>query len=390
MPALHAPYGPSRIPMFLRCPGSIQMSQKVPERRDSVAAAEGTVAHRVREMVLEFGFEPEDFIGMEMTVDGFDFEVDTDMVEYLRPGIQWVLDHPGRVINEYQVDLSRWMPGQFGTLDVGLLSAESITINDLKYGMGVPVDPVRHEPTMAYALGLWDNVARHDPATADCEDFLIVIDQPRNEAGGGEWWTTLTELLAFGEELSAGFNAAQAPDAPLVAGEKQCMFCPAKGICPEYARWSMEQFDMVLDDLDDEGPLTPADVSKFTSERRAKVAMNYSLLKKWLDSVHGQVLDDALCGLPTPGLKAVKGRRGARRWISEKRAEVKLRKLLGKDAIYSAPGLLSPTQVEALLPKEKHRDLELLWTQDEGRPSLTSEDSDKPAVNRADMLDDLD
>lgn len=389
MPTLHAPYGPSRIPMFLRCPGSIQMSQKAPERRDSEAAAEGTVAHHVREMVLEIGFRLEDFLGAEIAADGFTFEVDEDMIEHLRPGIEWVEQQPGRVINEFQVDLSRWMPGQFGTLDVGIIADDRITINDLKYGIGVPVDPVRHEPTMAYALALWDNLARHE---TDATDFLIVIDQPRHEEGGGEWHTTLEELLEFGEEMQAGFQAAQAPDAPLRAGEKQCMFCPAKGICPEYARWSMDQFDLILDDLDDEGPLTPADAAKFGPERRAKVAAHYGLLKKWLDAVHGQVLDDALGGLPTPGLKAVKGKRGPRKWVSEQRAKEKLTLLLPAEThaeIYTEPTLKSPAQIERLLPKEQHGDLDLLWTQAEGRPSLAPEDSDKPAVTRADMLDDL-
>ncbi len=373
--------------MFLRCPGSIQLSQTVEVRRNSEAAAEGTAAHHVREVCLRFGFEPEDFLGQYLTADGFTFEVDDEMVEHLRPGIEWVRAQPGRLLNEYQVDLSRWMPEQFGTLDVGVISDDLITINDLKYGAGVPVEPERHEPTMAYALALWDNVARHE---TDATEFLIVIDQPRNDEGGGEWRVSLEELLAFGEEMKAGFERARAPDAPLIPGEKQCLFCDAKGICPAYAAWSMEQFDLVLDDLDDDEPLTPADATKFDSERRAAVARNYDRLKKWLDSVHRQVLEDALTGLPTPGLKAVQGRRGKRVWADPKRAEAKLRKWLDPESIYADPALLSPTQIEKLLPKEKHEDLELLWTQAAGKHSLAPEDSEKPAVTRADMLDDLD
>lgn len=373
--------------MFLRCPGSVQLSQTIETRRDNEAAAEGTVAHRVREMCLRFGFEPEDFQGQYLTADGFTFEVDEDMVEHLRPGIEWVRGHPGRVLNEYQVDLGRWMPEQFGTLDVGIISDDLIVINDLKYGAGVPVPPERHEPTMAYALALWDNVARHE---TDATEFLIVIDQPRNDEGGGEWRVSLEELLDFGEEMKAGFERARSPDAPLIPGEKQCLFCEAKGVCPAYAAWSMEQFDLVLDDLDDDEPLTLADVSKFDSERRAAVARNYERVKKWLDSVHRQVLEDALCGRPTPGLKAVKGRRGNRAWIDRGKAEAKLRRWLDPESIYAKPDLLSPTQIEKLLPKEKHGDLELLWTQPEGKPSLAPEGSEKPAVTRADRLDDLD
>lgn len=387
MPSAHAEFGPSRIPMFMRCPGSIQLSRLVEEVRNSEAAAEGTVAHHVREMCLDFGFEPEDFLGHEIEADGFTFEVDEDMVEHLRPGIDWIRERPGRLINEYQVDLSRWMPGQFGTLDVGIISDDLITINDLKYGMGVEVHPERHEPTMAYALGLWDNVARHE---TDATEFLIVIDQPRIEGAGGEWRVSLDDLLAFGEELTAAFELANSEDPPLVAGEKQCLFCRAKGICPEYARWSLEQMDLILDDLDDEDPLTPADADKFGPERRAAVARNYDAIKKWLDAVHGRVLDDAMSGLPTPGLKAVKGRRGPRKWVSDKKAERKLLRFLSEEEVFGEAPLISPARAEKLIDKEAFKDFEVLWTQAEGKPSLTSEDNDKPAINRADMLDDLD
>lgn len=376
--------------MFMRCPGSVQMSQQVEEVRNNEPAAEGTLAHYVREMCLKFGFELEDFVGSEMTVDGFEFVVDTDMVEHLRPGIEWVQERPGVVFNEFQVDLSRWMPGQFGTLDLGIMTPDMTTIDDLKFGAGVAVDPVRHEPTMAYALGFWDNVVRHDPDCWAAEEFLIVIDQPRNDEGGGEWRVSLEELLAFGEDLRAAFEVASGENPPLHAGEKQCMFCPAKAFCPEYARWSMEQFDLILEDLDDDEPLTPADADKFGPERRAAVARNYGLLKKWMDSVHGQVLQDALAGLPTPGLKPVKGRRGDRRWIDPQKTKAKLTRLLGKEQIFGEPDLLSPNQIEALLPKEKHEDLESLWSQTEGKPSLAPETSPKPAINRADVLDDLD
>jgi len=387
MPAAHARISPSAAPRWLRCPGSVKMADDIEEQRTSEYAAEGTVAHHVRECCLRFGFEPEDFIGDTIGADGFEFEVSEEMANYLRPGIEWVRERPGEVWIEYRVSLDRWLPGQFGTLDAGVVSPDLIIINDLKYGEGVPVEAEGNEQLMTYALGFWDNVARHKTAA---EDFLIVIDQPR--AGGHrEWRVSLPELLAHGERLESAYREIEAENPVLRAGEVQCKWCPVKDTCPELARFCAEHFDMILDDLDDD-ELTLADADEFTPERRANVARHANMLKQWVDRVHARVLADAVAGDPTPGLKAVKGRRGRKEWINPNAAEKYLLKRAGlpRKDIFSTPELLSPTQVERLLPKAKRQDLERFWTQAEGKPVLVPEDDPKPAINRTDMLDDLD
>lgn len=390
MPSAHAPYGPSRIPMYLRCPGSVQFAQKVGERRDSKAAAEGTAAHHIREMCLVFGMDPEDFKGQEVVADGFTFEVDDDMVDHLRPGIEWIEERPGRLINEYQVDLSRWVPGQFGTLDVGIIAPDLITINDLKYGMGVEVDPVRHEPTMAYALGLWDNVARHE---TDATEFLIVIDQPRIRGAGGEWRVSLDELLEFGERLKEGFEAAQAEDPPLVPGEKQCLFCPAKAVCPAYQKWAMDLIDLEFDDMDEE-QITLSNADDFTAAQRALIARHKTEIEKWLRAVYAKVAGDAHAGRPTPGLKLVRGRKGARFWKDAEAAAAILEAEVEREDLYKPAPIISPTEVEKLAKKKKIHpdawdDLQGLIGQMDGRPSLVDEADKKPALDVTDEFDDL-
>lgn len=395
MPSLHATLGPSSAHRWLRCPASVAAIAALEEEdRSSIFAAEGTVAHHVREMVLAFGFDLEDFLGAEISADGFTFTVDEEMIEHLRPGIEWIQERPGRLVNEYRVTFDRWLPGQFGTLDVGLIAPDLITINDLKYGAGVPVSPERNEQLMTYALGFWDNIARHE---THADQFLLVIDQPRAIGGGGEWRVGLDELLEFGERLKRGYDAIYDEDgefhedAVFTAGEKQCRFCAVKDTCAELARFNMAHMDAILDDLDGD-ELTLADADQFTPERRATVAQHADLIKKWADAVHQRVLADAIAGFPTPGLKAVKGRRGKKTWLDPKAAEKWLKKNVAKakrKAILTEPQVISPTQAEKLIPKAAHADMESLWTQDEGKPVLVSEDDPKPAFNRSDILDDL-
>ncbi len=384
MPSVHARLSPSSAHRWLRCPGSVSLCDMLDEDRSSEFAAEGTVAHHIRESCLAFGFEPEEFLGETIKADGFEFEVTEEMVEALRPGIEWVRERQGRIVNEMRVAFDRWLPGQFGTLDVGIIADDLITINDLKYGAGVPVSPERNEQLMTYALGFWDNVAQFE---TDATEFLLVIDQPRVQGGGGEWRVSLDELMKFGERLRAGYDAAHADDPIFHAGEKQCRFCPAKGICPELARFNLELMGSRFDDLDND-ELRLSDAHAMTPDRLAKVALNSDMIRRWLDFAHAKVLADALSGNPPPGIKAVRGRRGVKKWLDEKAAEEFLSESLDPSEMFHPKKLISPAQAEKKLPPEKCERLERYWTQAEGKPVLVPEDDKRPAIHQADKFDD--
>ena len=358
------------------------------EDRSSVFAAEGTVAHFVRDACLTFGFEPGDFRGRDLSADGFTFTFDDDMIEALTPGIEWVRAQPGTVYNEFRVTFDTWLPDQFGTLDVGIVSRDVIVINDLKFGAGIPVSAEENEQLMTYALGFWDNVARHKTKT---KNFLLVIDQPRAFGGGGEWEVHLDDLMEFGKRLKVGYAEIASGNPTLVAGEKQCKFCPAKGICPELARFSLAQMALKFDDLDGD-ELRLQDAREMTPTRRAVVAKNKSLMESWLRAVHGSVLDDAMAGRPTPGLKAVVGRQGPKKWSNEPAAHALLAKYIRPTDLFTLPRLVSPTRVEDLLKKQMwsilEEDVMALVTREPGKPSLADEGNKKAAITVADKFED--
>ncbi len=335
---------------------------------------------------MEFGFEPDDFLGEVIVEDGFKIEVSPEMVEALRPGIDRIRERPGQKWVEYRVTFDTWLPGQFGTLDTGIVHESFIEINDLKYGAGVPVSPEQNEQLMTYALGFWDNVARE---RSDAKKFLLVIDQPRAAGGGGEWEVHLDDLLDFGTQLQAAHEIALQPDAPLVPGEKQCKFCPNKDECPALAEFALEAMALKFDDLDSEEPITPVVREKLTPAQRSKVAASQDLIKSWLSAVTGRVLEDALAGNPTPGLKAVLGRKGARMWSDEEAAKRFLLTKLDKAAIYTDPKLISPAQAEKLIPKTEVEGLSDLTRQNEGKPVLVAEDDRRQAVSTASKFDDI-
>ncbi len=387
MPSAHARLSPSSAHRWLRCPGSVALCDEIEERRTSVFAAEGTVAHHVREMCLLLGMEPEDFQGQQIGADGFSFTIEDEMVEALRPGIEWVRERQGRLVNEHRVSFDRWLPDQFGTLDVGVIGKDLITINDLKYGAGVAVSPEENEQLMTYGLGFWDNMARHETKATD---FLLVIDQPRAIGGGGEWRVTLDEMLEFGERLKRGYEEVHADDPYLKAGEKQCRFCPAKGVCDAYAKWSMKQIDMEFDDLDGD-ELYLSQVGEWTPERRVALVDNAEMIEKWIDAVKARVLNDAVIGNPTPGKKAVVGPEGNRKWRDEdEAAEWMAKHLRDPNDAWHDPKMLSPAQFEKLkeIPAEVKEDVEKYVIRSPGKPILVDEDDKRAGISIVDEFDD--
>lgn len=383
----HARLAPSAASAWMTCPGYVNATEHISDM-PSVFTAEGTVAHEVREMCLTLGLDVEDFVGAQYTADGFEFEVTPQWAEWLQPGIDRVRDLGGELFVEHRVTLDRWMPGQFGTLDVGIVRDDLIVINDLKFGQGEAVSPVENAQLMIYALGFWDNIARH---RTKAEDFLLIIDQPRIANAGGEWRTTLEDLLAFGERVKKAARRTYDPDAPRRASDQACRWCPVAVTCPEHARYRLATIGLKFEDLEaDMAANRPPTLPQvFSLNQRSFIVRHKDAFIKWLEALHQETLADALAGRPTPNLKAVLGRRGSRQWADEKSAEDMLTLWLG-DGAYTRK-LLSPAQAERALGKDALEDLDHMIVYGEPKPILVDlEDPRPPITPTIDKFDHLD
>jgi hypothetical protein len=385
----------------MRCPGSVTFIEAEEIGDESgVPAMEGTILHSFCETCLRDEVSPFDLIGEvrkysdcnDHFKDGdqdHSYELTEDDADQIQDALDRIDSIAGKLVIEHRVNLKRWMPGQFGTLDIGIVGKKWITIWDWKWGWN-PVSPVFNEQLMTYALGFWDNIARHE---SDATNFRLIIEQPRISSGGGVWETTLDELSEFGARLKK--QAAKVLDgaAERVPGAKQCEYCPgAKNMsCPEYNKFN---YDLVCQDFDELDDLAsaglPARMPRFlTSERRSFILENRAMFEKWLERMHAEALDDALKGRPVPGLKAVSGRNPPRKWKDDEAAKAMLTETLAEDAWNKK--IISPAQAEKILRPSIWVKADEMVDKGKPKPILVSEfDSREPLRTVIDEFDDLD
>ena len=381
----HAKLSPSAASGWMICADYPNAQEPYPNDSSSFAD-EGTFAHFVSDMALAFGtLTAYDLIGLKMKINGVTYEWEEYDAELLQPGLDWVREQRGTFYGEHRVDLSDWLgPNQFGTMDRCVVDDSLMVVSDLKWGRGVPVSPVKNKQQMLYALGAWKKFASH--ITDPTYPILIDIDQPRCPGGGGQWRTTLRELLEFGEEARAAAERTRQPNPPRVASKDGCLWCKAKHECPTFDAFNLEMLAAEFDDLDD-GEIALPDIDGLTPERRAVVLNHAPMIRKWLDSIHARTLADALAGNPTGGLKAVAGRKSPDKWGDADSAEALLIPLLGEKSFTKK--LITPTQASKKVSLEDMKPIRAFIVTGERKPSLVPEDDDRPAITLADEFDDL-
>lgn len=397
----HARLGPSGAEAWMTCAGYPAAVEGLYDP-GSEFAAEGTAAHSISDDCLALGLDAYDFVGSKLTVtekdhDGtvlqsWTFEWTDEDAHHLQEGLDEIRAFEGKFYGEHRVDLSEVYDteGQFGTLDRAVIGKDLIVVGDLKWGRGVPVSPVRNKQLMIYALGFWRNVARHQ---TDATDFLIIIDQPRCAGGGGHWRCTLDDLLEFEKEVRAAALRTLDPAAPRTASEKGCYWCArrkqpptepgAVSGCKTYDDFVLDLVGSSFDAIDDANLMgaefQPPRYDRLSAERRSWVVRHKGAIEKWLENLHAQTIQSALNGEPTPGLKAVDGRRGRKKWVDEEKATEYLDPLLGEKKFTIK--LSSPAQALKMLPAAEKKALSDsgLFIEGEAKPVLVDEADDRPA-----------
>lgn len=372
MPNVHSRYPASASHRWINCPGSIRLSDQVPQEGSSSYAEEGTLAHAIAEQKLRIAIDKTVKASelKKLTKDPmYDGEMDEATTFYA--GL--VMEHYNaggdyaELMIEQRVDFSRWVPEGFGTSDAIIISDDTIEVIDLKYGKGVRVDAEGNSQMRLYALGAY-------ALFSDLYDFdkvRMTIVQPRLDHVSTEEMT-VQDLLEWAKVyVVPAAELAAKDDAPTSAGD-WCRWCPARAICRTRAETNLElaRYEFKRGDL-----LDPDEI--------AEILGKVDELTRWASDIQGYALQQAMDGTHYDGWKVVEGRSN-RKYKDELLVAEALHKEGYKDAVLYTRKLLGITDMEKLVGKKKLAEIcKDLIEKPAGKPTLVPESDKREPINSA-------
>ena len=359
----HAKLSPSAAERWMTCPGSVVLSEGMPEK-SSAFAEEGTQAHEVAENLLSAVAHAAD--------------VPAEMLAHLAVYVDHVTGLGGERHVEQRVHVNDVI---YGTADavVWQPDARMLHIVDLKYGAGVAVEVVDNLQLKIYALATlltFKYPAAHVTAT---------IVQPRCPHSDGPVRSVtydVVELLDFHADLEdAAARVATAVDRAPVMGdggftmdylrpsEKGCRWCLAAPKCPALKSKAQTLAKQVF------APGLPYDPKAL-----AETLDFLPILEGWIKNTREFGYSEAERGNEIPNWKLVE-KRATRKWRDENAAIIWLRENHDPDDDgFMESKLMSPAAIEKLLPKEKRDVLDELCVKESSGHTLVHESDKRPAV----------
>ena len=300
----HAVLSASSSHRWLACPPSALLCAKEKDK-PSDFALQGTDAHTLCEHKLKIALGQQS----KDPVENLTF-YDEEMAECTDMYAQYVIEQLSEakerckdpiVLIEQHLDFSQWVPDGFGTGDCVLVSDDTLTVIDFKYGLGILVDAENNPQMMCYALGalsLFDGIY-------DIKDITMTIFQPRREHIS-TFTISKEELLSWAEEtLAPTAKLAAKGEGDYNAGE-HCQFCKVKATCRKRAEYNLK---LACYDFEMPANLEDEEIEVILSKADEMVS--------WINDIKEYALKQAISGKEWNNWKLVEGR-SVRKYIDDK------------------------------------------------------------------------
>lgn len=227
----HARLSPSSAHRWAACPGSVALSDGIPDR-SGPAATVGRALHELAHECIQAGGRSavervgDTILGVTITkgqAEGVDLYVQNMMAR--ARGARMAMYEVSVPIAAYTGEA-----GACGTADaVFYRPGGRLEVHDFKCGR-VPVSAQNNLQLILYALGARDLLAAQGHVVGA---VALGIHQPFVGPTPDIWELSAQDLFEFGARIKAAAGAALAPDAPRVPSSEACRWCPAATICPE-------------------------------------------------------------------------------------------------------------------------------------------------------------
>lgn len=383
----HALLSASGAARWMNCTPSAKLEEQYGEKKESVYANEGTLAHELSELYLRrdvlSNISDEDFeqqLSAIMSNELFSEEmldVTPIYTDYCTE--QYVSAQANNSFAEAKIeqrlDLTKYIPDAFGTADCVIISDGVMEVIDLKYGKGVRVDAEWNKQLMVYGLG-----ALHKYDTMyDIEQVKLTVVQPRID-NISSWQISAEELYKWAkEELAPTAEKAYAGEGELNVGE-WCRFCSVKNRCRKLCEVNSEvaKYDF-------------AEPALLTDDEVADVLGRVPNLVEWANSVAEYAKDKAVNeGKRWPGYKLVEGV-SRRQWVEEEKVVRAITERFpgtSDEDLYDMK-LKTITAMEKLLGKKEFEKLSDVVVKPQGKPTLVPVSDKRPAIGYDQALEDF-
>ena len=199
-----------------------------------------------------------------------------------------------------------------GTMDIQLVGDDFLELIDYKDGMQ-KVYAKDNQQLEQYAAGVW---SEHMGEMSKFKTIRLTIIQPKTRLFGSTGIEshdyTPEELLGRIERIRVEAAATDAPDAPLIPGDEQCKYCPAKGNCAAKVDTAMTAAGLSFNELTQEA--ANVDPNRMTDEKLAKMIEAAPSIRSMLAAAEEEALARMKLGHTLPGLKLIRGKSGNRKW----------------------------------------------------------------------------
>lgn len=378
----HALLSASGAGRWLNCTPSAKLEDEYGEKKSSIYAEEGTLAHELSELYLS-----KDVLG---TINEQDFDSRLEEImanslfnEEMLEVVPIYTDYcsaqlaeaktanPFAIMEiEQKLDLTAFVPESFGTSDCVIINDNLMEVIDLKYGKGVPVYAEWNKQLMLYGLGA---LQKYD-TMYDISEVRLTIVQPRIN-NISSWQISVKELRKWAEEeLKPKAKLAFNGEGELNAGD-WCRFCAVRNQCRKLYE---QQLEIAQHEF--------ADAALLTDDEIADVVKRTPKLIEWANSIAEYAQAKALNeNKQWPGLKLVEGI-SRRKWLDEDKAvNAIFARLpeLSEDEIFNTK--LKPiTSIEKLVGKTRFADiLADVVIKPQGKPTLVPLEDKRPAIGYA-------
>jgi len=398
----HDRCSPSVAKRRLLCPGSARLEGSiVREEAPSEAADRGTAVHAIIEAALD-GTQPDPmhwvgkpwvtqspFSQVYSQAEGLNALAYVNYVNERRGELEEVTVYPER-----KVDPKRFTgrDDTKGTSDTIILADNFIEVIDYKNGYNI-IYP--YEPQLKlYGAGAIAEVMEDGDTAYPVDNIRLTVVQPNGKLEDAYQWrdwcdadpqvlpegatrmgyemmgrgpylfwveypveVLINEVIEMGKRL----NLCDEPEAPVVPGDVQCMFCKAKGVCAGQAESIMTELTAITElDLFDPNETHDAVTEVIgkkpellTPEQHVALLDAAPLIISFLKSLEKSALERHRNGEKLPGKKLVLGKPGNRAWRNEDGA---ILKIVGmtidghkfNKAEVTTTKMISPTQFEKL------------------------------------------